>query len=68
MRAAPSISIVNGTGTVEDYGVAGRNLSSLASLSGGTTLGGFVDATIATSTASKPHGLFPNAIAMDAEL
>jgi len=68
MRAAPSISIANGTNTVEDYGIAGRNLSSLASLSGGTTLGGFVDATIATSTASKPHGLFPNAIAMDAEL
>jgi hypothetical protein len=68
MRATPSISIANGTGTVEDYGVAGRNLSSLASLSGGTTLGGFVDATISTSRASLPHGLFPKAIAMDAEL
>ena len=68
MRAVPSLTIANGTNAVEDYGIASRNMSSLASLSGGTTLGGLVDAVIASSTAAKPHALFPNAIAMDAEL
>jgi len=71
MRAAPSLSIVAATGVVEDFGTNNRNLVSLGGLSagaGGGFLGGAVDATITSSTSSKPHILFPGAIAMSAEL
>ena len=68
MRAAPSIAIVNGTNTVEDFGTANRNISSLGGLSGGSVLGGLVDAVITSTTSSKAHALIAGAISMSAEL
>jgi hypothetical protein len=68
MRATPTLAIVNGTGTCEDYGAANRNITGLGSLSGGTVHGGLADATIASSTSGKSHALFSGAIAMIAEL
>ena len=68
MRAAPSIAIVNGTNTVEDFGTANRNISSLGGLSSGSVLGGLVDATITSTTSGKAHALIAGAISMSAEL
>jgi hypothetical protein len=72
MRASPSLSIVSATGVVEDFGTGNRNLVSLGGLSAGAGsgffLGGAVDATITSTTSSKPHILFPGAIAMSAEV
>ena len=68
MRAAPSIAIINATNTVEDFGTANRNISSLGGLSGGSVLGGLVDAVITSTTSSKAHALIAGAISMSAEL
>jgi len=68
MRTGPSIAIVAGTNAIEDFGIANRNLTNLGGLSGASTLGGMVDATIASSTSGKPHGLSAGAISMSAEL
>ena len=71
MRAQPSISIVDATGRVEDFGIANRNLVSLGSLSAGGasgTMGGAVDATITASSVSRPHILFAGSIGLEAEL
>ena len=68
MRTGPSIAIVAGTNAIEDFGSANRNLTNLGGLSGASTLGGMVDATIASSTSGKPHGLSAGAISMSAEL
>jgi hypothetical protein len=71
MRAQPSISIVDATGRVEDFGIANRNLVSLGSMSAGGasgTMGGAVDATITASSNTRPHILFAGSIGLDAEL
>ena len=70
MRTSPTIAIANGTNGVENYVVAGRNVTALGStsLSSGTNLGGLVDATVATTTANKPHAIFGKVISMSAEL
>lgn len=71
MRAQPTISIVYATGVVEDFGIGNRNLVSLGGLSAGGGsgfLGGAVDATVTSTTSSRPHLLFPGAIAMTAEI
>jgi hypothetical protein len=71
MRAQPSLTIVDATGRVEDFGIANRNLVSLGSLSAGGasgTMGGAVDATITSSSVSRPHILFAGSIGLEAEL
>ena len=71
MRAQPSLTIVDATGRVEDFGIANRNLVSLASFSAGGasgTMGGAVDATITSSSSSRPHILFAGSIGLDAEI
>ena len=71
MRAQPSLTIVDATGRVEDFGIANRNLVSLASFSPGGvsgTMGGAVDATITSSSSSRPHILFAGSIGLDAEI
>ena len=68
MRAAPSLAIVNGTGTVEDYYVNNRNMTSIGSLVFATELGGFANIDITSTTVNKPHALAPEAISMSAEL
>lgn len=73
MRASPSLSIVDGTGMCEDFGIANRNITGLGSLAHGSAptngrLGGAVDATITSSSSSRSHILFAGAIAMSAEL
>tara|TARA_B100001250_G_scaffold35879_1_gene28855 strand:+ start:908 stop:2038 length:1131 start_codon:yes stop_codon:yes gene_type:complete len=68
MRTGPSIAIVNGTNTIEDFGAANRNLTNLGGLSGASALGGLVDATITSSTSGKAHALSAGAISMSAEL
>ena len=74
MRSAPSLSIVDGAGMCEDFGVANRDISGLGSLAQGSNsvgagkLGGACDATIASSSNGKSHILFAGAIAMIAEL
>ena len=71
MRAQPSLTIVDSTGRVEDFGIANRNLVSLASFSPGGvggTMGGAVDATITASSNTRPHILFAGSIGLDAEL
>ena len=73
MRAAPSLSIVDGTGMCEDFGIANRNITGLGSLATGSApgngrLGGAVDATITSSSGGRSHILFAGAIAMSAEL
>ena len=71
MRAQPSLTIVDATGRVEDFGIANRNLVSLASFSPGGasgTMGGAVDATITSSSNQRSHILFAGSIGLDAEL
>jgi len=71
MRAQPSLTIVDATGRVEDFGIANRNLVSLASFSAGGasgTMGGAVDATITSSSSGRPHILFAGSIGLDAEI
>jgi hypothetical protein len=74
MRSSPSLSIVDGAGMCEDFGVANRDISGLGGLAKGSNsvgagkLGGACDATIASSSNGKSHILFAGAIAMIAEL
>ena len=71
MRAQPSLTIVDATGRVEDFGIANRNLVSLASFSAGGasgTMGGAVDATITSSSSGRSHILFAGSIGLDAEI
>jgi hypothetical protein len=71
MRAQPSMTIVDATGRVEDFGIANRNLVSLGSMSAGGasgTMGGAVDATITASSVTRPHILFAGSIGLEAEL
>ena len=68
MRAAPSLAIVNATGTVEDYYVNNRNMTSIGSLVFATKLGGFANIDITSTTVNKPQALAPEAISMSAEL
>ena len=71
MRAQPSLTIVDATGRVEDFGIANRNLVSLGSMSAGGasgTMGGAVDATITASSNTRPHILFAGSIGLEAEL
>jgi hypothetical protein len=71
MRAQPSLTIVDATGRVEDFGIANRNLVSLASFSPGGasgTMGGAVDATITSSSNQRSHILFAGSIGLDSEI
>ena len=71
MRAQPSLTIVDATGRVEDFGIGNRNLVSLASFSPGGasgTMGGAVDATITSSSSGRSHLLFAGSIGLDAEI
>ena len=71
MRAQPSLTIVDATGRVEDFGIGNRNLVSLASFSPGGasgTMGGAVDATITSSSNQRSHILFAGSIGLDSEI
>ena len=68
MRATPTVSLYNGTSAVIDYNVNYRNASSVSLISGINNNGCEITLTVATTTASKPQGIYPNVIAFSAEL
>ena len=57
MRSAPTFSLVNGTNTLIDYGIAVRNITSLATVTGSSTNGMMLDVNCSTTTTSKAHAL-----------
>jgi hypothetical protein len=67
MRASPTLSIFNGSGAVTDFNVATRNITAISSYIS-SPLGGLVDFTVSTTTASKVQGLSPARILLSAEL
>jgi len=70
MRASPSATLIDGSNTCLDPGVAQRNISSINSIStfGNATAGSKMDITTATTTNSKYHILHPGAFSFSAEL
>ena len=66
MFSSPAITLVDGTGKGHDPGVVLRNVSAPAYT--GNAFGGYVNCTIAATTANKLHNLLPGTVLFTAEL
>ena len=67
MRGVPTATILNGTGAVVDPGILVRNLTSL-STAALTSLGGYIEGVISTTTSNKLHIIVAGRVAFEAEL
>jgi hypothetical protein len=66
MRGVPTATILNGTGAVVDPGISTRNYSSLTSAL--TSLGGYIEGVLSTTTSNKLHIIVAGRVAFEAEL
>lgn len=67
MRAIPTAALVLGTNKLVDVQVALRTINSITAYMSSTT-GGYIDCSVTSTSASRPHMLLPDAISLSAEL
>ena len=68
MRAAPTVTLINGTNKAGQFGVAFRNITGSVAFEGATVNGGNFTGTISTTTAGVGHMYYGGAFSLSAEL
>jgi hypothetical protein len=68
MRSVPTLSVILAANALVDPTLAFRDLVGTPTLGGGTTLGGYIDATSTATSANRLQTLKPSVIAFSSEL